>query len=715
MPLRHILLATAVAAVCLTSPAHAGDAALNYPKTERGPVAETFFGEKVADPYRWLEADVRVDPKVAAWVDEQSKFTDAYLKALPERAAFEQKLMKLFDFERYGLPVKAGKHVFFRHNSGLQNQSVLYVRNADGNGDSRGGRRVLIDPNGWAKDGATALDEWVPSHDGSKVAYSVQDGGTDWRSIKVIDVETGEVLSDTIEHVKFSRLAWAGNDGIIYSRFPEPKEGEAFQAVSSNQSVWYHKLGTAQSEDRQVHATPDNPRLYHSAEVTHDQRWLVVSTSTGSEKGNAVGVAAIGKGDWKVRPLITSLADEWTLVEGIGDRLWFMTSKDAPRKAVVMVDLSGAEPVFAPVVSEDEAVLDGARIVGDRLVLNYLRDVKAEMRLAGLDGQGVTKVALPGIGSIAGVVGEPGERQGYFAFSGFTQPATIYAFDATKPTSASVWEAPKLAFDPAQFETQQVFYPSKDGTKIPMFVVRRKDLKGPVPTILYGYGGFNVSILPGYSPARMAWLQTGGAYAVANLRGGGEYGEAWHLAGKGPTKQNVFDDFIAAGEWLKASGVTSKEGLAVEGGSNGGLLVGAVVNQRPDLFAAAHPAVGVMDMLRFDKFTAGREWVFDYGFPEKEADWRLLRSYSPYHNVKAGTPYPAVLVTTADTDDRVVPGHSFKYAAALQAAGLGPKPQLIRIETRAGHGSGKPISKLIEETADVYAFLAHWTGLKATD
>lgn len=684
---------------------------MNYPKTERGPVVETFFGETVADPYRWLEADVRVDKKVAAWVDEQSKFTDAYLKALPERAAFERKLTNLFDFERYGLPVKAGKYLFFRHNSGLQNQSVLYVRAADRSGE----RRVLIDPNGWAKDGATALDDWLPSPDGSKVAYSVQDGGTDWRSVKVIDVATGRVLADTIEHVKFSRLTWAGNDAVIYSRFPEPKAGEAFQAVSSNQSVWYHRLGTAQGEDRQLYATPDNPRLYHLAQVTHDQRWMVVSTSTGSEKGNAVGLAAVGKGDWTVRPLITSLADEWTLIEGVGDQLWFITSKDAPRKKIMRVDLSGKEPVFTTVVPEDAAVLDLASIVGERLVLNYLRDVKAELRVAGLDGQGVTPVALPGIGSIAAMVGEPGDRQGYFAFSGFTQPATIYAFDAAKPASASVWEAPKLAFDPAAFETTQVFYPSRDGTKIPMFVVRRKDLKGPLPTILYGYGGFNVSILPGYSPARMAWLQAGGAYAVANLRGGGEYGEAWHMAGKGPTKQNVFDDFIAGGEWLKANGVTSKDGLAVEGGSNGGLLVGAVVNQRPDLFAAAHPAVGVMDMLRFDKFTAGREWVFDYGFPEKEADWRLLRSYSPYHNVKAGTPYPAVLVTTADTDDRVVPGHSFKYAAALQAAGVGPKPQLIRIETRAGHGSGKPVSKQIEESADVFAFLAHWTGLTPKD
>ena len=684
---------------------------MTYPATERGTVVETAFGEQVADPYRWLEADVRVDAKVAAWVDAQSRFTADYLERLPERPAFEARLKALFDFERVGMPVKAGSQLFFRHNSGLQNQSVLYVRSADGSGE----RRALIDPNAWAKDGATALDDWESSKDGVRLAYTVQDGGSDWRTIKFLDVATGTVLPDTLEYVKFSSIAWAGSGGILYSRFPAPKPGEAFQAVSSNQSVWYHQLGTAQSADKLVYATPENPRLYHSAAVTHDQRWMVIATSTGSEKGNAVGIAPIGKGDWKVRSLIATLADEWSLIDGIGDKLWFVTSKDAPRKQVVMVDVSGTQPVFTTVVPEQEAVLDGAKIVGDKLVLNYLRDVKAELRLASLDGKAAGTLALPGIGSVGGVQGKPGDGQGHFVFSSFTQPATIYGFDATNPASANIWAAPKLTFDPARFETRQVFYASKDGTKIPMFVVRRKDLTGPVPTILYGYGGFNISVLPGFSAARMAWLEAGGAYAVANIRGGGEYGEAWHLGGKGATKQNVFDDFIAAGEWLKANGVTSKDGLAVEGGSNGGLLVGAVVNQRPDLFAAAHPAVGVMDMLRFDKFTAGREWVFDYGFPEKEADWRLLRSYSPYHNITPGKSYPAILTTTADTDDRVVPGHSFKYAAALQAADIGSKPHLIRIETRAGHGAGTPVSKMIEESADVYAFLAHWTGLKPKD
>lgn len=709
--IRTVLAASAATLLAAPAFAQSGNAMMKYPATERGSVVETAFGEKVADPYRWLEADVREDIKVAAWVEAQSRFTAEYLAKLPERPAFEARLKTLFDFERFGMPVKAGSQLFFRHNSGLQNQSVLYVRNDDGSGE----RRVLIDPNTWAKDGATALDDWQPSKDGAHLAYTVQDGGSDWRTVKFLDVATGTILPDRLEHVKFSALAWAGSGGVLYSRFPAPKPGEAFQAVSSNQSVWYHQIGTDQSADKLVYATPDNPRLYHSAAVTHDQRWMVISTSTGSEKGNAVGVAAIGKGDWTVRPLVTLLKDEWSLIDGIGDTLWFMTSKDAPRKQVVMVDLSGAEPAIMIVVPEDKAVLDSASIVGNKLVLNYLRDVKGELRLANLDGKPAGMLALPGIGSVGGVQGEPGDAKGHFVFSGFTQPATVYSFDAANPASTSVWAAPKLTFDPARFETRQVFYPSKDGTKIPMFVVRRQDLDGPLPTILYGYGGFNISVLPGFSAARMAWLEAGGAYAVANIRGGGEYGEAWHLGGKGATKQNVFDDFIAAGEWLKANGVTAKDGLAVEGGSNGGLLVGAVVNQRPDLFAAAHPAVGVMDMLRFDKFTAGREWVFDYGFPEKEADWRRLRSYSPYHNVKSGTAYPAILTTTADTDDRVVPGHSFKYAAALQVADIGPKPHLIRIATRAGHGAGTPVSKVIEESADVYAFIAHWTGLKPQD
>lgn len=702
-------LLAASAAFVVAAPAMAADPVMTYPQTARGTVVESAFGEQVADPYRWLEADVRVDAAVASWVDAQSRFTDGYLKGLPERATFEKKLKGLFDYARYGVPREEGGRLFYTYNSGLMNQAQLLVRDS-----AAGEGRVLLDPNNWASDGATALDAWEPSPDGATVAYTVQDGGSDWRTMKFVHAADGKPLVDELKWVKFSAIAWVGNDGVLYSRFEAPREGEAFQALNYNQTVWYHRIGTPQAQDRPVFATPEKPKWGHAAQVTSDARWMVVTSHEGTDPLAAVAVAPIGKGDWTPRTLIPDLAAQWDLVDGIGDTLWFVTSKDAPLKKVMKVDLSGTEPVFTTIVPESDANLEGARIIGDRLFIEYLRDVKSQVRVFTLDGKAQGELALPGVGSLAGLSGKPGHDAGYFGFTSFTTPGTVYGFSARTGKSA-VWQKVPLNFSPDDYKVEQVFYPSKDGTRIPMFIVRRKDATGPVPTILYGYGGFNISLPPSYSAARMAWLESGGAYAIANLRGGGEYGDAWHDAGRRARKQNVFDDFIAAGEWLIARGVTPRNGLAAEGGSNGGLLVGAVVNQRPDLFAAAHPAVGVMDMLRFDRFTAGRYWVDDYGRPDVEADWRVLRAYSPYHNIAAGKPYPAVLVTTADTDDRVVPGHSFKYAAALQAAGLGPKPQLIRIETRAGHGSGKPVSKLIEETADVQAFLAHWTGLKPRD
>ncbi|MFN3470397.1 MAG: prolyl oligopeptidase family serine peptidase [Novosphingobium sp.] len=699
----------ASAAIAFAASAMAADPVMTYPPAERGDVVETLFGETVADPYRWLEADVRVDAKVAAWVEAQSAFTDAYLKALPERAGFERKLKGLFDYARYGVPREEGGRIFHTYNSGLMNQAQLMVRD----GASPSGR-VLLDPNGWASDGATALDAWEPAPDGATVAYTVQDGGSDWRTMKFVRVADGKVLADELKWVKFSAIAWVGSEGVLYSRFEAPKEGEAFQALNYNQTVWYHRLGTPQSEDRPVLATPDKPKWGHIAQVTSDARWMVVTSHEGTDPLSAVAVAPIGRGDWTPRWIVPDMTAQWDFFDGVGDTLWFVSSKDAPLKKVVKVDMSGTEPVFTTVVEQGDANLEAAGIIGGRLFLHYLRDVKAQVRLHDLDGRFVKELELPGVGSLTGVSGKRQDRTGYFGFTSFTTPGTVYRFDP-ESGKATVWQKIALNFAPDDYRVEQVFYPSKDGTRIPMFVVRRKDAKGPVPTILYGYGGFNIALPPAYSAARMAWLESGGAYAIANLRGGGEYGDAWHDAGRRARKQNVFDDFIAAGEWLIGNGVTPRDGLAVEGGSNGGLLVGAVVNQRPDLFAAAHPAVGVMDMLRFDRFTAGRYWVDDYGRPDVEADWKVLRAYSPYHNIAAGRPYPAVLVTTADTDDRVVPGHSFKYAAALQAAGLGPKPQLIRIETRAGHGSGKPVSKLIEESADVFAFLAHWTGLQQED
>ncbi|MGN6500365.1 MAG: prolyl oligopeptidase family serine peptidase, partial [Tsuneonella sp.] len=655
MPLSRFALAAALAAA-VTSPLSAQDmSAPQYPETRRGDVVEEQFGEKIADPYRWLENDVRTDPEVAAWVAAENKVTEAYLAKLPGRQWFKDTMTRLYDYERFGAPELKGGRLFYGHNSGLQNQSVLMVADADG-----GDARVLIDPNGWAKDSATALGETAVSDDGRTLAYTVQDGGTDWRTLKFLSVDGTREYPELLQWVKFSGLAWAGNDGVVYSRFPEPEKGETYQAVSSNQSLWYHKLGTPQSADVRIDATPDNPRLYHTATVTSDGKWLVESISTGSEKGNGVTVARVADGKtWNLRPIVTSLSDQWSLVDGIGDQLWFVTSKDAPLKKIVRVDLSGDAPVFSDAVAQADVNLENAALVGERIVASYYRDVKAEAKLFDLQGKAAGKLDLPGIGSVGAITGKPGNPVGYFSFSGFTQPSTVYRFDSASG-AMTAWNRPKLTFDPAQFETRQVFYPSRDGTKIPMFIVAKKGTAGPRPTLLYGYGGFNVPMWPSFSPSRLAWMEAGGVFALANIRGGGEYGEAWHLAGKGPTKQNVFDDFIAAGEYLKANGVTSPHGLAIQGGSNGGLLVGAVVNQRPDLIDAANAAVGVMDMLRFDRFTAGREWVFDYGYPEKQADWKLLRAYSPYHNIRSGVNYPAVIVTTADTDDRVVPGHSFK-------------------------------------------------------
>lgn len=681
-----------------------------YPASPQVPLVEDHFGEKVSDPWRWLEADVRTDAKVAAWVQAQSQFTAAYLKQLPERRVLEQRMKALIDYARFGLPRQRGHALFYTWNSGLMNQAQLLVRDAAAPVGTKG--RVLLDPNTWAKDGATALDAWAPSDDGQVLAYSVQDGGSDWRTVRFAKVADGAALPDELKWVKFSGLAWLGNDAVLYSRFPEPKEGAAFQALNYNQTVWMHRLGTPQSADQPVFATPDLPKRGHGASVSSDGRWIVITSSEGTDPVNTVHVAKVTGG--KIGPVIALVPDlkaQWDFIDGIGDRLWFTTGDGAPLKKIVRVDLAGAQPRFDTIVAQSKDNLDSATIAGNRLFASYIHDAKSAVLAFDLDGKPVGEVSLPGIGSAAGLSGRPGDSAAFLSFSSFTTPGTVLRLDpATAKTSA--WEPVKLTFDPADFRVEQVFYPSKDGTRIPMFVVRRKDATGPVPTLLYGYGGFNIPLTPWFSAGFMNWVASGGALAVANLRGGGEYGDAWHDAGRLARKQNVFDDFIAAGEWLIANKITPRHGLAIEGGSNGGLLVGAVTNQRPDLFAAASPAVGVMDMLRFDQFTAGRYWVDDYGYPEKEADWRVLRTYSPYHNVRSGVDYPAILVTTADTDDRVVPGHSFKYAAALQTAALGSKPHLIRIETRAGHGSGKPVDKMIEETADVQAFLAHWTGLK---
>ncbi|MGN6356475.1 MAG: prolyl oligopeptidase family serine peptidase [Novosphingobium sp.] len=709
MPRRRRVLSLAILSI-LISPAEA-QTPMKYPETRRGDVVDTLFGEKIADPYRWLENDVRQDEEVADWVTRQNAVTQAYLKTLPERGWFAERIRSLLNYERFGLPTKAGRNYFYTRNSGLQNQAQLFVRTG-----LNGTPRLLLDPNAWAGDAATALDDWKPSDDGKLLLYSVQDGGSDWRILRLLDVKTGQVLPDEIRWAKFTELAWVGGEGFLYSRFPEPAKGQDFQARNYNHAVWFHRLGTPQSADELVYATPGTPAANHVAEVTADGRHAVITSSIGTDARYEVHVVDLGqrrsKG-WQARPIVSGYEHDWKLVEGMGETLWFVTNQDAPRYRLVTVDLAPAKPAWREVVAQREDKLEQGTIVGSRLILSYLKDAKSRAEILGLDGKAAQALALNDIGTAQGFRGKPGDPESFYSFTSFNRPLTIYRIDL-KSGKSTVFAAPQLTFEPSDYLIEQRFYASKDGTRVPLFLVRKKSVAAagrPVPTLLYGYGGFDISLTPSFSTVRMAWLEAGGAFALANLRGGGEYGKAWHDGGRLANKQNVFDDFIAAGEYLIGEGIASKDGLAIQGGSNGGLLVGAVVNQRPDLFAAANAQVGVMDMLRFDRFTAGRYWVDDYGHPDREADFKVLRRYSPYHNLRAGRSYPAILVTTADTDDRVVPGHSFKYAAAIQAADLGPKPRLIRIETRAGHGSGKPTDKVIAEGADILGFLARWTGL----
>ncbi|HAQ34764.1 MAG: S9 family peptidase [Maricaulis sp.] len=686
------------------------DGYLDYPDTATVDQVDTYDtpdgSEEVSDPYRWLEDSVRTNPDVAAWVTAQNAVTDAYLESLPGRAAIEDRLTELWNYERFGTPEEDGGRYFFNRNDGLQNQSVYYVQ--DG---LEGEARVLIDPNAWAEDGTQALAGTSPSPDGSMVAYLVADGGSDWRTIHVIDVDTGEVRDDRIEWAKFTGVSWAADgSGFYYSRYPAPEEGSEFTSLNMNQAVYFHTVGTPQSDDVMVMSDPDRPELGWGATVSEDGDWLVLRSWTGTD-GNGTYVLSLTEPNAQPVEIFAGFDNNHGYVTNVGSRFLFQTDLDAPNGRVVAVDVLNPDD-RSNVIAEGETPIRDVGAVGNHLIVERLEDAKAAVSVYDLDGNLIRNVDLPGIGSVGGFGGHLDSPETFYTFSSFNRPATIYRYDVDTGES-TVFREPDLNFDPDDYVVEQVFFESSGETQVPMFIVRHRSVEpnGQQPTLLYGYGGFGIAQLPGFDVRRLQWMEMGGVFALVNLRGGAEYGRAWHDAGRLANKQNVFDDFINAGEELIELGWTTPDHLAVEGRSNGGLLVGAVVNQRPDLFAAALPTVGVMDMLRFNQFTAGRFWVDDYGSPQDPEMFEILRAYSPYHNVAEGEDYPAILVLTADTDDRVVPGHSFKYTAALQAAETGPAPTVIRIETRAGHGAGTPVSKLIEETADKWAFIAHHTGL----
>ncbi|NOX94396.1 MAG: S9 family peptidase [Alphaproteobacteria bacterium] len=682
---------------------------IKYPATKAVDQIDAFHGTEVPDPYRWLEADVREEDEVAAWVEAQNKISSGYLAGLENRQAIEDRLRVLWDYEKFTLPTKRGDRYFYRRNDGLQNQYVLYVQDGDG------APRILLDPNEWSEDGATALGSYHPSPDGSLAAYLIQDGGSDWRTVKLVDVDTGQVLSDSIDWVKFSDVSWAKDgSGFFYSRYPAPEEGEEFQSLNTDQAVYFHRIGEDKKNDDRIYARPEFPDHGFSANVSSDGAQLVITVWLGTDDKYEVVLIDLKSLGTEPVNLITGFDHEYSYIATADGRHFFFTDEDAPKGKVVSTPAQqiGERAIWTDVIAEQEGVLAGINIVGSRIFANYMEDVKSAVRIFGLDGSSLGEVVLPGVGAASGFDGEPDDTETFFNFESFNRPDTLYRLDVASGEQ-SVFKQPDAPMEPDDYVVRQVFYQSKDGTRVPMFISHRKDLDltKTTPTLLYAYGGFNISLTPSFSVTRLAWMEMGGVYAVANIRGGGEYGKAWHGAGRLLNKQNVFDDFIAAGEYLIAEGITTPGQLAILGGSNGGLLVGAVINQRPDLFAAGLPAVGVMDMLRFHRFTAGRFWTDDYGDPANEKDFHNLYAYSPYHNIESGNDYPAVLVTTADTDDRVVPGHSFKYTAALQAADIGDAPHIIRIEARAGHGAGKPTDKIIEEYADMWAFIAKHTGL----
>lgn len=687
---------------------HAEDTNLVYPETKTVDQVDDFHGTEVSDPYRWLEDDVRESKEVAAWVESQNKLTFDYLKKIPGRDRIEKRITELWDYEKIGAPTREGGRYYFFRNDGLQNQSVLFMQQTLDDDP-----QVLIDPNSWSEDGTVALSGAEFSDDGKYVAYGIQDGGSDWRTWRVMEIESRKLLDDELKWIKFSSIAWTPDSkGFFYSRYDEPAEGAEFQSLNLNQKVFYHRVGTPQVKDELVYARPDEPEWGFGADVSEDGNYLVLTVWKGTDDRYRIVVKDLTTPDAKPFELIDNFDYEYSFVGNDGTTLLFKTNLEAPLGRIIGIDLNKPKMAdWTEIIPETDNAMSGASIVGNRIIGSYLKDARTQVRLHSMAGEFEREVAFPGIGAASGFGGKRSHEETFYSYSSFATPPSTYRYDIETGESKLLRQA-DVKFDPNDYETKQVFYESKDGTRVPMFICHRRGLKldGSNPTLLYGYGGFNISLTPRFSVSRLAWMELGGVFAMPNLRGGGEYGQPWHKAGTKLQKQNVFDDFIAAAEWLIDKKYTSSQKLAIQGGSNGGLLVGACMTQRPDLYAACLPAVGVMDMLRFHQFTAGRFWVDDYGCADNPEEFKALLAYSPYHNLQGGIQYPATLITTADTDDRVVPGHSFKFAAQLQACQSGTKPTLIRIETRAGHGAGKPTAKIIEEVADQWAFLARNLG-----
>ena len=682
---------------------------MSYPDSNPGDLVEDLHGVPVPDPYRWLE-DLN-SPETATWVKAQDDLTRSHLKKIPEREALENHLTKLWNVERYGTPFREGGHYFFSKNDGLQNQSVLYITDS-----LEGEARILLDPNQLSEDGTVALSDYEISPDGKLMTYSTSASGSDWVEWHVRDIASGRNLSDHLKWSKFSGAAWSKDSkGFYYGRFPTPKAGEKMMAQNLHKKIYYHAIGNPQEKDTLIYERPEHPKQGLYAWLSDDGNYLLINVSQGTDTKNGLFYKDLSKPDSKVVELLPDFDASYSFIDNLGSTFLIQTDLDAPRQKVVTIDLENPAPSnWKTIIAESPETLRSVSHVGGILIANYLKDARTEVRRFETSGKPLAPVKLPGLGTAGGFAGKATDKETFFYFTSFTSPGATYRYDIAS-NNYKLFKEPKTQFNPDAYESSQIFATSKDGTRVPMFIVHKKGVKldGNNPTLLYAYGGFNISLLPSYSPATIAWLDMGGIYVMANLRGGGEYGEDWHEAGMKLKKQNVFDDFIACAEHLIEQKYTSSKRLAIAGGSNGGLLVGACMVQRPELYGACLPAVGVMDMLRFHKFTIGWAWEAEYGSPNDATEFKTLLKYSPYHNLKPAN-YPATMVITSDHDDRVVPSHSFKFAAALQAAQKGPEPTLIRIETKSGHGAGTPTTKQIEANVDKFSFLAEALGFKIT-